>query len=68
LDANYDYLSATGNLIGGNLQAFQNTGGLSITHNTISGNLQCKENDPAPAGGENIVQGNKEGQCANLTQ
>ena len=45
----------------GDLQAFQNQGGLSITFtdNTIGGNLQCKENDPPPVGGGNVVDGNE---------
>jgi len=59
-------LWAGGNRIGGNLQAFQNTGGVRITNNRIDGNLQCKENRPAPVGGGNIVQGNKEDQCRRL--
>jgi hypothetical protein len=67
-DANGRVLTATKNQVGGNLQAFQNTGGLLITDNTIDGNLQCKENIPAPHGGGNIVKGNKEDQCADLTQ
>jgi hypothetical protein len=59
-------LSAVKNKIGGNLQAFQNTGGLIIRANVIDGNLQCKENDPAPTGGNNKVGGNKEDQCKRL--
>ena len=66
-DANRRNLIANRNTIGGNLQAFQNTGGLSIAANTIDGNLQCKGNRPAPTGGDNIVKGNKEDQCANLS-
>jgi hypothetical protein len=53
-------------VIGGNLQAFQNTGGVEIRDNRIDGNLQCKANRPAPVGDGNIVQGNKEDQCRNL--
>lgn len=60
------YLTANSNIVGGNLQAFQNTGGLEINDNRIDGNLQCKENVPRPTGGGNIVQGNKEDQCARL--
>ncbi len=65
-DDNDLYLNAADNTIGGNLQAFQNTGGVSITGNTIDGNLQCKENYPAPTGGGNIVMGSMEDQCANF--
>jgi hypothetical protein len=59
-------LNAANNTIGGNLQAFQNTGGLSITGNIIDGNLQCKENDPPPAGSGNTVEGSMEDQCADF--
>jgi hypothetical protein len=59
-------LTANRNVIGGNLQAFQNTGGVEIRRNRIDGNLQCKENRPAPVGGGNIVQGTKEDQCRRL--
>jgi len=59
-------LAAHRNRIGGNLQAFQNTGGLAISDNRIDGNLQCKKNDPAPTGGGNVVQGSKEDQCKEL--
>ena len=51
---------------GGNLQAFQNTGGVEIRRNVIDGNLQCKTNNPAPIGGNNVVGGNKEDQCKRL--
>jgi len=54
------------NIVGGNIQAFQNTGGVHIARNWVDGNLQCKENRPAPTGGGNVVQGNKEDQCARL--
>jgi hypothetical protein len=59
-------LRANRNVVGGNLQAFQNTGGVEIRNNRIDGNLQCKANNPAPVGGGNIVQGNKEDQCRRL--
>jgi hypothetical protein len=59
-------LLARRNTIGGNLQAFQNTGGVEIRGNTIDGNLQCKANDPRPVGGNNVVHGSKEDQCARL--
>jgi hypothetical protein len=62
-DDNELFLNAANNTIGGNLQAFQNTGGVSITGNTIGGNLQCKENVPPPTGGGNVVEGNMEDQC-----
>ena len=65
-DKNERRLVANNNTIGGNLQVFNNTGGLSINANVIDGNLQCKENRPAPIGGNNTVRGNKEDQCANL--
>jgi hypothetical protein len=59
-------LVANRNRIGGNLQAFQNDGGVRINNNRIDGNLQCKENVPAPTGGGNQVGGNKEDQCEGL--
>ncbi len=55
------------NIIGGNLQVFQNIGGADIQFNAIDGNLQCKENLPEPTGGANRVNGNKEDQCERLT-
>jgi len=65
-DSNKRALSATSNQVGGNVQAFQNTGGVIISFNTIDGNLQCKENRPAPKGKGNVVHGSKEDQCARL--
>lgn len=65
-DDNDHFLNAADNTIGGNLQAFQNTGGVSIVGNTIGGNLQCKENVPPPTGGDNIVEGSMEDQCENF--
>lgn len=59
-------LRAINNDVGGNIQAFQNTGGVEIRVNRVDGNLQCKANVPRPTGGGNIVQGNKEDQCARL--
>ena len=59
-------LTALRNTVGGNVQAFQNTGGTRIAGNVIDGNLQCKENHPAPTGGNNRVQGSKEDQCKSL--
>jgi hypothetical protein len=57
--------SATGNNIGGSLQAFQNLGGLTLVNNRMHGNLQCKESVPAPVGGGNRSP-SKEDQCARL--
>jgi hypothetical protein len=65
-DENRRAVGAVRNQVGGNVQAFQNTGGVTISDNRIDGNLQCKENQPPPTGGGNIVQGNKEDQCASL--
>ncbi len=65
-DDNTRALSAQNNVVGGNIQAFQTTGGVAISGNRIDGNLQCKENVPAPTGGGNVVQGNKEDQCRRL--
>lgn len=59
-------LRARRNVIGGNLQAFQNSGGIVIKGNRIDGNLQCKENRPPPRGGNNKVGGSKEDQCSKL--
>jgi hypothetical protein len=65
-DSNNRALSSIYNKVGGNVQAFQNTGGVRISYNTIDGNLQCKQNRPAPRGQKNIVHGSKENQCARL--
>jgi hypothetical protein len=65
-DRNNAYLRASRNTIGGNLQAFQNSGGVEIRRNVIDGNLQCKTNNPAPIGGNNVVGGVKEDQCKRL--
>ena len=65
-DHNRAALRAISNTVGGNIQAFQNTGGVQISFNRVNGNLQCKENVPPPTGGGNVVQGNKEDQCARL--
>ena len=65
-DSNDKPLTVLRNRVGGNVQVFQNTGGVAIRMNRIDGNLQCKENVPAPTGGNNIVQGNKEDQCEKL--
>ena len=54
------------NNVGGNIQLFQNTGGVLVRNNVVDGNLQCKGNSPAPNGGGNDVQGNKEDQCRRL--
>ena len=65
-DENRGALKALRNVVGGNVQAFKNSGGVAISGNRIDGNLQCKENAPRPTGGNNVVQGNKEDQCARL--
>ena len=57
---------ANRNRVGGNLQAFQNTGGVELRRNVIDGNLQCKANYPRPVGANNVVEGSKEDQCRNL--
>lgn len=62
-DSNKRPLSALYNNVGGNVQAFQNRGGVIISYNTINGNLQCKENLPRPTGRGNVVLGSKEDQC-----
>jgi hypothetical protein len=64
-DENTAAVSASGNIIGGNLQAFKNMGGVSVISNRMKGNLQCKENIPAPTGGGNQAA-SKEDQCARL--
>ena len=58
-------LEARGNIIGGNLQAFKNMGGVLLVNNRMKGNLQCKENIPAPTGSGNQAA-SKEDQCARL--
>jgi hypothetical protein len=65
-DENDEAVRAVSNRVGGNIQAFKNTGGVEIATNRVDGNLQCKENQPPPTGGGNVVQGNKEDQCASL--
>jgi hypothetical protein len=65
-DSNSQPVRALNNTVGGNIQAFQNRGGVDLRNNRIDGNLQCKANRPAPTGGNNRVQGNKEDQCARL--
>jgi hypothetical protein len=65
-DDNASKLVARGNTVGGNIQVFQNTGGVEISKNRVKGNLQCKENNPRPTGGGNIVGGNKEDQSSRL--
>jgi hypothetical protein len=51
------------NVVGADVQAFSNRGGVRVELNEIDGNLQCKENVPAPTGYGNVVGGNKEDQC-----
>ena len=65
-DDNRRWNIAKRNDVGGNIQAFQNTGGVEVRSNVIDGNLQCKENSPAPVAGGNRVGGNKEDQCRRL--
>lgn len=64
-DENVYPLAATDNLIGGNLQAVKNFGGLTIERNVIDSVLECKENSPAPVGGGNSAS-SKVDQCARL--
>lgn len=56
-----------GNIVGGNVQVENNTGGVGIAGNLIGGNLQCKNNFPAPTpGAANLVggnPGNTDGDC-----
>ncbi|WP_374676147.1 hypothetical protein [Ideonella sp.] len=65
LESNRARVTATGNVVGGNLQAFQNQGGVVLRNNRIHGNLQCKANVPAPTGSGNLAA-SKEDQCARL--
>jgi hypothetical protein len=55
-----------GNVVGSDLKANFNDGGVEIRGNDIDGNLQCQGNEPPPTGGDNVVGGNKEDQCENL--
>ncbi len=64
-DENTGPLAASGNTVGGNVQAFKNFGGVTLRNNRIGGNLQCKENIPAPTGGGNQAS-SKEDQCERL--
>jgi len=64
-DDNRAPLLASGNTVGGSLQAFRNLGGVTLTGNRMNGNLQCKENNPAPTGGGNRAA-SKEDQCERL--
>ncbi len=66
LNDNLAALLVDDTLIGADLQAFANSGGVALTANTIDGNLQCKDNHPPPTGGFNAVGGNAEDQCATL--
>ncbi len=50
LDDNSAKNAAKRNVVGGNVQAFQNDGGVAIFANRIDGNLQCKEIDRRPRG------------------
>jgi hypothetical protein len=64
-EENRGKVSATKNVIGGNLQAYKNAGGVTIRNNRIAENLQCFDNNPPPTGGGNTA-GDKDGQCENL--
>jgi hypothetical protein len=64
-ESNRGFLLATANRVGGNMQVFQNTGGVTLLNNIIAQNLQCKANRPAPTGSGNRA-GSKEDQCAAL--
>lgn len=64
-DENTGPLEASANVLGGNLQAYQNYGGVDLVNNRMKGNLQCKENIPAPTGGGNRAD-SKEDQCRRL--
>lgn len=64
-ESNNRPISASGNIIGGNLLAFQNMGGVHFMNNRMNGNMQCKENIPPPTGSGNISP-SKEDQCAHL--
>ena len=64
-ESNNSALTATANIVGGSLQAFQNIGGAAFNNNTMNGNMQCKENVPAPTGSGNRSP-SKEDQCARL--
>lgn len=63
LDDNNGRNAVLRNVVGADVQAFQNSGGVRIFDNRIDGNLQCKANSPAPVGNGNVVQGNKDDQC-----
>src|SRR5690606_16869708 len=55
-----------GVFVDGNVQVYDNTGGVAILNNEIGGNLQCEGNVPAPTGGNNVVHGSAEDQCEGL--
>ena len=65
LEENTAAILAERNVIGGDLQAFKNYGGVTLNANRIKGNLQCKENIPAPVGTGNVAA-SKEDQCRRL--
>jgi hypothetical protein len=65
-DENRRPLEVLRSVVGADIQAFQNRGGVRIARNRVDGNLQCKENRPAPVGGRNVVDGEKEDQCRRL--
>jgi hypothetical protein len=64
-EENRDPVGATRNEVGGNLQAYKNTGGVFIINNRIAENLQCFDNNLPPMGGNNTA-GDKDGRCEDL--
>ncbi|MCB0116590.1 MAG: hypothetical protein KDD84_20975, partial [Caldilineaceae bacterium] len=65
IESNDDFLTVRGNIVGGNVQIFQNRGGAQVIDNRIDANLQCKENAPPPTGSGNQAT-SLEDQCASL--
>jgi hypothetical protein len=66
IEANSAEFLLEGNVVGSDLKANFNDGGVDIRGNDIDGNLQCQGNEPPPTGSDNVVGGNKEDQCENL--
>jgi hypothetical protein len=64
-EENTGAISASGNRVAGNFEAYLNTGGATFNSNVITGNMQCKDNLPAPTGSGNTAA-SKEDQCAAL--
>jgi hypothetical protein len=61
-------VAARSNVVGGNLYAERNRGGVQITENRVDGNLDCELNSPAPRGFGNTVRGTMEDQCRRLVK